>query len=48
VSTLQLRSIFKSTEDINKAVEASTPILKEMAKTVEETIKHIESYAHSN
>jgi len=48
VSTIQIRSIFKSTEDIDKAVEASAPHLKEMAKTVDEAIKHIESYVRSN
>jgi hypothetical protein len=44
VSTAKLRSIFKSTEDGDKAVEQSTPLLKEMRQTIEEMIGHVERY----
>ncbi len=44
VSTIKLRSIFKSTEDVNQAAEASAPTLREMEKTVDEITSHVEIY----
>ena len=42
--SIKLRSKFKSTEDVNRSVEASTAILKEMRQTIDEMINHIGLY----
>ncbi len=47
VPTAKLRSIFKSTEDLDQAVEQSTPLLKEMRQTIDEMINHVELYLGS-
>ena len=44
VPTAKLRSVFKSTEDIDQAVEMSTPLLVEMRQTIDEMISHVERY----
>ncbi len=44
VSTTKLHSIFKSTEDLDQAINNSKPILKEMRGTIDEMSKHIQSY----
>lgn len=44
VSTAQLRSIFRSVENIDHGVEMSKPILKEMRQTVDEMISQVELY----
>lgn len=44
VSTAKLRSIFRANENLDQAVETSTPILKEMRQAIDEMINHIELY----
>jgi hypothetical protein len=44
VSTAKLRSIFRSTENLDKAVEGSSPLLKDMRKTIDEMSNHVDLY----
>jgi hypothetical protein len=44
VSTAKLRSIFRSTENLDKAVEGSSPLLKDMRKTIDEMSSHVDLY----
>lgn len=44
VSTTKLRSIFKSTAELDQAVVKSKSILKEMGQTIDEMIKHFKLY----
>jgi hypothetical protein len=41
MSTAKLRSIFKATDDVDKAMPMATPVLLDMQKTVDEIIAHL-------